>query len=101
MELLSFSAGVQINHNEILVFGGYDNSEYEQPKRICFSLIGIYSSINSVNLEKGAVRVKNHTTTPLPFAEGFWNNNPIVHNGKVYALQNINDPQDELTAIAD
>ena len=42
MELLSFSAGVQINHNEILVFGGYDNSEYEQPKRICFSLIGIF-----------------------------------------------------------
>jgi hypothetical protein len=27
MELLSFSAGVQINENEILLFGGYDNSE--------------------------------------------------------------------------
>ncbi len=54
-----------------------------------------------VNIEKGSVRVKNHNTTPLPFAEGFWNNNPTIHNGKVYALQNINDPQDELTAIAD
>lgn len=41
MELLSFSAGLQINENEILVFGGYDNSETEQPKGVCFSLKGI------------------------------------------------------------
>lgn len=54
-----------------------------------------------VNPEKGTARVKNHVTNSLPFAEGFWNNNPIIHNGKVYALQNINDPQDQLTAIAD
>lgn len=40
MELLSFSAGLQINENEILVFGGYDNSETEQPKGVCFSLKG-------------------------------------------------------------
>jgi hypothetical protein len=40
MELLSFSAGVQINENEILIFGGYDNSETEQPKGVCFSLMG-------------------------------------------------------------
>jgi len=44
--------------------------------------------------------VKNHRIR-LPFEEGFWNNNPTIHNGKIYSLQNINDPQDELTAIAD
>ena len=37
----------------------------------------------------------------LPYAEGFWSNNPIVYNNKVYALQNITDEQDDLTAIAD
>ena len=58
MELLSFSAGLQINENEILVFGGYDNSETEQPKGLCFSLI--------VNPDKGIVQVRNHRTR-LPF----------------------------------
>jgi hypothetical protein len=37
----------------------------------------------------------------LAYAEGFWNNNPYVHNGRVVALQNVTDQQDELTAIAD
>jgi len=46
-----------------------------------------------VNPEKGIVRVKTHRMR-LPFEEGFWNNNPTIYNGKVYALQNINDPQD-------
>ena len=40
LELLSFSAGVQINEREILVFGGYDNSEMERPERLCYSLGG-------------------------------------------------------------
>lgn len=61
----------------------------------------VFYFIYQVNPDKGSVKVRNLTTTPLPFAEGFWNNNPLIHNRKVYALQNINDPQDELTAIAD
>jgi hypothetical protein len=59
------------------------------------------SFLIKVNVNKGSVKVKNYNTTPLAYAEGFWNNNPIIHNSKVYALQNINDPQDEQTAIAD
>lgn len=31
LELLSFSAGLQINERDLLVFGGYDNSELEKP----------------------------------------------------------------------
>ena len=38
IELLSFSAAVQINNNEILVFGGYDNSERERPERTCYTV---------------------------------------------------------------
>ena len=51
--------------------------------------------------EKNRVRVKNYNSTPLAHAEGFWSNNPIVHNRLVYGLQNITDQQDELTALAD
>jgi hypothetical protein len=45
--------------------------------------------------------VRNYNKPALPFAEGFWNNNPIIHNGKIYALQNITDQQDIQSAVAD
>lgn len=54
-----------------------------------------------VDVNRSTVQIKNYNLAPLPYAEGFWNNNPVIHNGKVYALQNITDQQDELTAIAD
>jgi hypothetical protein len=54
-----------------------------------------------VNIDRNSVLVKNYNTTPLTYAEGFWNNNPIIYKSKVYALQNITDQHDELTAIAD
>ena len=40
LELLSFSAAVQINEKDILVFGGYDNSELERPERVSYALTG-------------------------------------------------------------
>lgn len=52
-------------------------------------------------IDKNLVQVKNYNTTPLPYAEAFWDNNPIVYHQKIYALQNITDEQDELTALAD
>jgi hypothetical protein len=42
LELLSFSAAVQINERDILVFGGYDNSELERPERLCYALTGTH-----------------------------------------------------------
>jgi hypothetical protein len=47
------------------------------------------------------VTVKNYNANPLPYAEGFWNNNPIIHGRRVVGLQNITDQENELTAIAD
>lgn len=54
-----------------------------------------------VDSVKSSVQIKNFNEYPLPYAEGFWSNNPIIYNGKVYGLQNITDQQDELTAVAD
>jgi hypothetical protein len=65
----------------------------EKPERVCYTA--------EVNPSRSYVLIKNFNLTPLPFAEGFWNNNPIIHDGNVYALQNITDQHDELTAIAD
>lgn len=100
LELLSFSSAVQINESEILVFGGYDNTEAEKPDRICYTLHS-NTFLNIVNLEKKIFSVKNYNTTPLPYAEAFWDNNPVIHQNEVITLQNITDQQDELTAIAD
>lgn len=44
--------------------------------------------------------LKNIDSFPLPEAEGFWDNNPIIHNGKVYALQNITDA-DEVASLTE
>ncbi len=52
-------------------------------------------------MERKVFSVRNYNTMPLPYAEAFWDNNPILHQGAVYALQNITDQHDELTAIAD
>jgi len=40
----------------------------------------------------------NIDSFPLAVAEGFWENNPIIHNGKLYALQNITDT-DEVASL--
>ena len=60
-----------------------------------------YALKHQVWPEKNSVRVKNYNSTPLPHAEGFWNNCPVIYNRCVYALQNVTDQQDELTALAD
>ena len=90
---MSFSAGVQINQREVFIFGGYDNSQAERPQKTSFVL--------DVDASKSTVWIKNFNQFALPEAEGFWNNNPIVNNGKIFALQNITDRHDELTALAD
>ena len=65
------------------------------------TLFTVTTFFNIVNLEKKIFSVKNYNTTPLPYAEAFWDNNPVIHQNEVIALQNITDQQDELTAIAD
>ena len=54
-----------------------------------------------VDPSRSNATIKHYNQFPLPHAEGFWNNNPLIHNGKIYALQNVTDRHDELTALAD
>ncbi|EGR32498.1 kelch motif family protein, putative [Ichthyophthirius multifiliis] len=73
--LLSSSSCVQINSNDILIFGGY--FEDNTASNICF----VFQVSDNVICFDGVQQ--------LPIAEGFWNNNPVVCDGKVYAVQNV------------
>jgi hypothetical protein len=39
--------------------------------------------------------IKDINIYPLPFAEGFWNNIPVLHKKHVFVLQNISYNNDE------
>ena len=53
-------------------------------KSIHFSLHVDYSDMES----NDNCYINNINRIPLPFAEGFWENSPVVFNRKLYALQN-------------
>jgi hypothetical protein len=63
LELLSFSAATQINENELLVFGGYDNSDLERPERLCYALSGKRGDRQPTSSN---TQLQSATTTLLP-----------------------------------
>ncbi|CAD8146974.1 unnamed protein product [Paramecium pentaurelia] len=71
------SACVQINKNNIYVFGGYDNDD----KGVSFSFL--------LNIEDNKHKIYQVDTKPLLYPEGFWNNQVIINDHKLYVLQNI------------
>lgn len=88
-KILSTSACVQINAKEIYVFGGYleDNTSSNQT----FVLrVDKEDDENAQNYTVTKVGVKS-----LTHPEAFWNNNPIIFNKQVYALQNVQTIEQE------
>jgi len=39
--------------------------------------------------ENGSTMIKDINVYQLPFAEGFWNNIPVLHKKHVFVLQNV------------
>ena len=85
-KLLSTSSCVQINKNEIMVFGGYQQDN--QASATCF----IFSSENE---EENYYEIKKVDACKLPYAEGFWNNMAIIMYKNVFATQNIPNQQND------
>lgn len=86
-KLLSTSASIQINKNEIMVFGGYHQDN--QASANCFFL-------RAENDDDNFYEIKRVDSCQLPFSEGFWNNTPIIMFKNIFALQNIpNDKNDD------
>jgi len=86
--LLSACCAIQINSNEIMVFGGYlANNESSQ---MSFILAG---ESDERNEEDYTIKWINYK--PLIEPEGFWNNVAIVMYKKVWALQNISNQKND------
>jgi hypothetical protein len=96
-KMLNTSAAIQINQYEIYIFGGYldDNTGSNQTF--------IFRINNSEDDDKNPY---NYTITgvavkTLTHPEAFWNNNPIVVNRNVFALQNIQTSEQDDVCLDD
>lgn len=70
--LFSTSCSVQINSNEIIIFGGYNHEN--EPTNLSYVFDVEYKII------------KNYHNINISIPEGFWNNTPIIHKNKIYSL---------------
>lgn len=82
--LLSTCCCVQINNNEIFVFGGYKSNN--ESSNMSFVLSSETDERNEIDYVIKWINYK-----PLLEPEGFWNNNPLIMYKKVWALQNISN----------
>lgn len=73
------AGSIQVSENEIFVFGGM-NQDYSE---------GITSSFVLRNREDGSHIIERIDQYPLPIREAFWSQQAIIHDGVIYALQNI------------
>ncbi|CAK67284.1 unnamed protein product (macronuclear) [Paramecium tetraurelia] len=73
--MASMMCSIQIEQNQLMIFGGY--LENNKGSKEC------------TVLEINDRTAKVVQTKQLPQAEGFWNNVPIIHQGRVLALQNV------------
>ncbi|CAD8138525.1 unnamed protein product [Paramecium octaurelia] len=73
--MASMMCSIQIDQNQLMIFGGY----YENNK----------GSKECMILEINETTAKVVETKQLPQPEGFWNNTPLIYQGRVWALQNV------------
>jgi len=85
--LLSSAACCQINEKEILVFGG-THADYSQKSNSSF-VLHVEKEPKRGEDNPHTYSVRNYNKHPLPIAEGFWNNQAVVVDSKMYALQNV------------
>lgn len=87
--LLSTCCSIQINNNEIFVFGGYRANN--ESSNMSFILSAESDERNEIDYV-----IKYIDYKPLVESEGFWNNTPLIMYKKVWALQNIaNEKNDD------
>ena len=81
--LLSTSSCLQINESDIFIFGGYleDNTGSKQTFLLSFEDENDYTN--------ATIRFINWKM--LPFGEGFWQNQSIIFERKLFAIQNISN----------
>jgi len=95
--VLTTSACVQINENEIYVFGGYleDNTGSNQTFLLRVNQVN-GDDKNPANYTIAGIGMKT-----LTHPEAFWNNTPLIFNKNVVALQNVSTPEQEDICLDD
>jgi N-acetylneuraminic acid mutarotase len=76
------AAAAQINANQILVFGGINNDRKGTTGNTILTIDA-----------NGHETVSTADSLNLPLAESFWNQQTLVHQNRLYALQNATNPQ--------
>lgn len=84
-KLLWCSISSIINENEILIFGGYQEDNIGSNFTLLFDI-----EEKKEEVTYGIKRIDNN----VPFSEGFWNNQAIVHQENIFCLQNIQNEED-------
>ena len=102
--ILSSLACVQINHYEIMIFGG-TRADYSVKSNECWLLsVEEDDSDNTTYRSRDLSayhRVRGLGTTFLPYAEGFWNNQPIIYKKRLFCLQNVPNEKNESVVYLD
>lgn len=86
-------AGIQINPNEILIFGGITHNSLGVTETY---LIEVESLVTPNNRKSIRYYARWINQKPLISAEGFSGLRPIIYDRKVVSLQNISCGQTEL-----
>ena len=81
---LSSSAAVQITRHEMMVMGGYDESNYGYRQTYILRVD-----------DNGTTSIREVNAFPLPIAEGLWNSTPLVHKKIIFALQNVSTGEND------
>ena len=78
------SAAVQINNNQMFIFGGVTTGH----EKINDSFIINYDKEFEQEKWEPSEKIVAINQKPLPLSEGFWNNQVIIHEGNLYCTQN-------------
>ena len=102
--ILSSLACVEINQNQILVFGG-THADLSLKSNECWVLNVVDqetdNKVSQMNDFNQSYQVSGIDSIYLPIAEGFWNNQAIIDNQKLICLQNIPNQKDESSVCLD
>ena len=95
-QILWCSSSVQINNNQIMVFGGYLAENEGCRSSFLLDIDGRDGKENKNKDENNVVkhRILRNNTFDLPYGEGFWNNQSIIQKGNIFCLQNIQNEED-------
>ena len=103
--ILSSLASVQINNDQMIVFGG-THADYSIKSNDCWLLhvdeVRTNGSLSNRTTDSSwSHRITGVNESNLPYAEGFWSNQVVVDQRQLYCLQNVPNEKNENVVYLD